>query len=89
MTQEQKDTLIRLALSPNRPSIALVCRMAQSVMIDPVPSESTCRRFLARWKDENKALWVLVREGEKACEAIVGRGKTRAVRMYGVGTKEA
>ncbi len=56
-------------LRPCAPPIATSIRLARQVMqlrgINDDFSDSTCRRWIQRWRERNFHIWVFIREGLK------------------------
>ena len=85
ITEQQGDILLKCALSPNRPKVAEVIRIAKAVMaahgIDNGHSPATYRRWLNHWKARNFHIWTFTRRGAKAwndeCASYLERDYSR------------
>lgn len=69
MDERHAEVLLKLVLMPNSPSIESALSRAGDAMRAMgmgVPSKSTMRRFLKKWKELNFGTWVYTREGKKA-----------------------
>lgn len=70
ITDDQAEIILACVLHPNRPLVSEAVRMAKTIMAQKgIPngySESTYRRWLETWKEENHHIWVFSRQGAKA-----------------------
>jgi putative transposase len=68
LTPEQQRVLEDFALSPNKPTVKTVLRLAREFFEKNgivIPNERTARRHLERFSSENQLRWVSVRESMK------------------------
>lgn len=86
---EQAAVVLACALRPNAPLIAEVVREAKAVMsargIHNGFHETTYRRWLKKWAEENYDVWVWAREGAKAFNDKVARYIDRDYSRLNVG----
>lgn len=69
LTEDMQQTVLRLALHPNRVRLSTCINMAQQLLKESgqsVPSDATFRRFLTTFQERNQDVWVFCREGVKA-----------------------
>lgn len=85
---EAEKILLDTYLQPTRPSVALAWRATCAILKSrglECPAERTTRRFIARYTKENYDVVVLMREGEKALDDLVGPYITRDSSLLEVG----
>ena len=67
VSEEEAEILIKIALSPNRPKISEVIRIARAVMktrnIPTHAKDRTIYDFLNKWKSKHYDIWVFHRQG--------------------------
>lgn len=88
ISEEAQQALLKIYLSPQRPSIALSYRAMGAAMEEQggaIPSRRTAYRYLEKYTAENHDHVVLMRDGEKALADLVGPYNDRNDKILEVG----
>ena len=69
-SEKEKETVLKILLSPNQPNIGKAIKLTKHLLLQQgvtnLACEMTYRRFISKYKQEHYDMWIFAREGAKA-----------------------